>query len=159
MEVISYKKKKENLQNDILEVTKELLKTYVISFLVLFSIGGLFLLLGFTSSPNLLNLGFLLVILGLFAFSAWIMKKSKIKKMLAFPFEKTNQNEIDYSLEIKNNEFIITNFSLREVISFNQEEIKKISFLENHIIVHLLSKDKIIFPKQQDILRVFQKII
>ncbi len=157
--MISYVKKKKDLKNNILEVVQEIAKIQFWGFIIALLLGGLFLVLGFTSSPNLLDFGLLSIIVGLFLLIFWVMKFSQVKKMLTSPFLKTGADELNYSLEVKNGEYIISNYTTRQLISFNQIEIKKISFCETLIIVHLTSNDKVIFPKNQDILRIFQQLV
>ena len=147
-------------KNDIKTQAKDLavfkLKPLLIIGAVAFPLSIFFLIVGYAASePEALKMGYPALLISVFAIIMVVSQYSAFKKALLASFEKNNEGgKVEYSIEEINGNIEIARTS--DKFSFAAVDIEKVSCTKTSIIVRLGNKKFLAFPKQEDILKLFQ---
>ena len=80
----------------------------------------------------------------------------KLKKAILAQFEKMEDNVIQYSLSYNENTYIITRLIDNSEFKFQKEDIKKVYFQKNIIVIKLKPNRMIDFPRIKEIEDLFR---
>lgn len=148
-------------ENDKRIRTKEIVLSQIKPCLII-GIGSLlftiyFLLIGYLFDSEALSLGYPLLFITIFMIAVSISTYYRYKKAIELNFSKTaKDNAINYTIEKKGNCYKILCLENNKVVEFHKEDISKIYFMKNLIIVKLQSKKIIDFPNKKNILDLFK---
>ena len=115
------------------------------------------LIVGYTASePEALKMGYPALALSALSLLFFVIGYFTFRKALLASFEKNAENgKLEYEIN-KNDGNVERTCASNDIFSFSIENIEKVSHTKDNIIVRLKSKELLVFPMQEDILKLLR---
>lgn len=154
--MINYERSKADLKIYIKEICISQCKIPFIIACVSLPLAIYFLFIGwYIPDKECLSDGFILLLIFTMMILASIRIYQKLKKAILAQFEKMEDNVVQYSLSYNENTYIITRLIDNSEFKFKKEDIKKVYFQKNIIVIKLKTNRIIDFPKIKEIENMF----
>jgi len=149
---------KKDIRKRISAVVLSQIKPQLIIGIISLIISIYFLLVGYWADNEALISGYSALFLSLFMFFICILTFYRYKRVIEDSFNENSDNdEVHYKIEVLSQFYVLTILTTNKVIKFSENEIRKIHIMKNYVIVKLLSGIIMVYPKNEDILKLFGK--
>jgi|SRR5690554_1412485 len=155
--MISFSYNENDIKIRIKEIVLSQIKPCLIIGIVSLPFTIYFLLIGYLIESEALLYGYSSLFITVFMIVVSILIYYRYKKAIELNFSKTaKDNVINYTIEQSGNCYKVLCLENNKAVEFHKEDISKIYFMKNLIIVKLRSKKIIDFPNKKNILDLFK---